>query len=120
MMKCLMSYLQTNHYVDYRKILHDAQALKTLPPQILSNLQNILNNEMVAQDNQENATIGVFSEKNIMDTCSETEAHNKSNSLSTAPLETPMDKTPMKENAIDLQKKKWWTPKEVTKKKQIF
>ena len=111
-MKSLLSYFQSNHCFDYQKILHDAKALKTLHPQVLCELQNMLGHagqENMAFENQENTMI---SEKLMAETNSETEAHNKSNSMSVTPLENMAEKTPNKENQGEA-KKKTWTPKEV-------
>lgn len=46
MIKSLISYLQTNISLDYRKVLQEGKDLKSLNPQILCNLEKLLEKEV--------------------------------------------------------------------------
>ena len=116
LMKSVMFYLETNYAVDYRKILQDGKALKTLDPQILNDLQSILKHENFKKENQENNIAICLSEKFSCEDNLETEPMNKSQNISNTtngPIKNSEDQTPFKETITDSQKKRWWTPQEV-------
>ena len=104
-----MGYLQTNHSVNYRQILQDAKALKTLNPQILADLQQILHKEDFFKEDQENNSpiIGVaktiYEENSMISGCGVLRT-----------VENIEEKIERKEEWVEgSSKKKWWTPNEV-------
>jgi len=104
-----MGYLQTNHSVDYHQILQDAKALKTLNPQILADLQQILHKDGFFKENQENNSPLIGVEKVIY------EENSKSSGCGVLDTVENLEEKSMKkeEGVCESAKKKWWTPYEV-------